>query len=128
MLQDLFKNRLHLPFSASVFQFTEVEVELFSKYLDRSLIRIAKKRLSIVCKLRQSSDLTVFKSPTDIIRIENLDVPICIVTCNVNEAIEINRLALPSSIYILFDGYDKKLANKEAQRCIINFFYDTERI
>lgn len=107
LISKLLRNKSHTFFHISIFGFSEVEIELIAQYSSSPLINTAKGRLDLLKKSKLFSMFSSFKSATDIIRLENLDVPICIVTSNINELASISRLSLKSNIYVFFDGYEK---------------------
>lgn len=112
-LQWMLENQEALPFYVSWFKFSETEIELFNKLSASMPCQTAKERLMRVKNADSFRQMSYFKSPTDIIRLEYLDAPICILSCSINETINISKLSVDSNIYHLFDGYEKKCVNKE---------------
>lgn len=113
LLFDIFRNKAKMPFGISTFRFAKIELQLFEGCLNPDIVKAAKKRLSQLRTLDQYTEISFFKSPVDIVKSENLNVPLLIVTCNVNEAIEISRQAQPSSVYIFFDGFEREFFDAE---------------
>lgn len=113
LLFDIFRNGAEMSFGISTFRFTKIELQLFDGYLDPAIVKTAKNRLSRLRMLDQYTEISYFKSPVDIVKSENLDAPILLVTCNVNEAIEISRQAQPSSVYVFVDGIERDFLDAE---------------
>lgn len=107
LISKFLQKKYHTFFHISIFGFSAIEIELFSHHFTSPLINTAKKRLELLKKSKSFSTFSVFKSANDIIRLKNLDAPICIVTSNINELADISKLSLMSNIYVFFDGLEK---------------------
>lgn len=113
LLRELLQNSAQIPFTISTFRLTEIELSLYEKYTHDALSQTAKARLSNLHRLEQYRVMSYYKSPIDIVRLEEFKAPICFVTCNINEAVEISRLALPQNdTHILLDRFEKDSSNQ----------------
>lgn len=113
LLLEVCEKEEEIPFDISFFAFSEIEIDLLLQYSDLEIIKKAKSRLLSIRQTGMHHKMMSHKSVTDIIRNENLDAPICIISCNITEAIDISRLALKSSIYLYFDGFEQLLEREE---------------
>ena len=107
LLHEIFEHEVNSPFTVCMFKFSEVELKLLLQLPYTPLIRAAKRRVHLLQKSKHFNTFSFFKSFTDIIRIEHLDAPICFVTCNLNEGLDICKLSLDSSMYVFLDAYEK---------------------
>lgn len=107
LLHEIFEHEANSPLTVCMFKFSEVELKLLLQLPYTPLIGAAKRRVHLLKKLKHYNTFSFFKSFTDIIRIEHLDTPICFVTCNLNEGLDICRLSLDSSIYVFLNAYEK---------------------
>lgn len=113
LLQTLCNNAESLPFSVSWFSFAEKEIEMFEKFSNSAVFHRARRRLQQLKQIHSFTQRHYFHSAVDLVQIENLDAPICIMSCSINETISISKQSGQTSILQFFDGYEKKCIDKE---------------
>lgn len=107
LLHEIFEREVNSSFNVGMFKFSEVELKLLLQLPYSPLIGAAKRRIYLLKRMKHYNTFSFFKSFTDIIRIEHLDAPICFVTCNLNEGLDISKLSLESSMFVFLDAYEK---------------------
>lgn len=118
LFQVLCENAASLPFSVSWFNFTEKEIELFEKFSNSPVCHRAKRRLLQLKQIDTFMPRYYFHSPIDFVQIDNLDAPICILSCSINETIHISQQSGEANIYQFFDGYEKECADEEELKLV----------
>ena len=124
-LTEVQKHEIDSPFVVSTFKFSEVEIDLLLKYSNNEIVKLAKERLLKIKECSLHNSFSYFKYISDIVQIEKLDVPICFLICNINEAINTHLLSVKSNnLHICFDAYEKKILNEDELHLLEkNFFY-----
>lgn len=113
LISELCRNGAEDSLSISYFSFFEIEIKLLQQYSNLEIIKKAAKRLSDIKAAAMPYKMVYHKSVMDLIRTENLDAPVCIVSCNITEAVDISRFAVKSSAYLFFDGYEPVIEREE---------------
>lgn len=116
LIHEIFEHEVNSPLTVCMFKFSEVELKLLLQLPYSPLIGAAKRRIHLLQKMKNYNTFSFFKSYTDIIRIEHLDAPICFVTCNLNEGLDICKLSLDSSMYVFLNAYEKDFFDIEEVR------------
>jgi len=109
-------------FMISLFAFSKIELALFAQECFHQSVSNAQFRLERILKSQNANQFDYFISPKNLLEKSNLDVPLCIVSCLLNETLDLNTPhTTNNNISHFFDGFDRKIVH-ETDRLIIPKF------